>query len=124
MSSEEDCRNDRKSEETDMPALLPPLHEGHAPFILHQAFHDALDAYEDWALDAAEPFVEFDGKNVAVSAVFGRMRTCTDILPIRTLDAVRDVVGAGSAHELVSDQITYAHAALLLRALCVDRLRN
>ncbi|MEI5677885.1 hypothetical protein G6N74_08375 [Mesorhizobium sp. CGMCC 1.15528] len=107
-----------------MPTLLPPLHEGHAPFVLHQAFHDALDAYEDWALDAPEPFVEFDRNNVAISAVFGRMRTCTDILPIRTLDAVRDVVGAKAAQELASDQITYAHAALLLRALCVDRLRN
>jgi hypothetical protein len=107
-----------------MPTLLPPLHEGHAPFVLHQAFHDALDAYEDWALDAPEPFVEFDGNNVAVSAVFGRMRTCTDILPIRTLDAVRDVLRSTAAQELADDQVTYAHAALLLRALCVDRLRN
>lgn len=104
-----------------MPVLLPPLHEGHAPFILHQAFDDALDAYEEWEAGSPEPFVEFDGASVAISAVFGRMRTCTDILPIRALDAVRDVVG--SAAEIDEDQVTYAQAALLLRALCVDRLK-
>jgi hypothetical protein len=105
----------------EMPVLLPPLHEGHAPFILHQAFDDALDAYEEWEAGSPEPFVEFDGASVAISAVFGRMRTCTDILPIRALDAVRDVVG--SAAEIEDDQVTYAQAALLLRALCVDRLK-
>jgi len=107
----------------DMPTLLPPLHEGHAPFILHQAFHDALDAYEEWSADAAEPFVDFDGNSVAISAVFGRMRNCTDILPVRTLDAVRVIVGDRLDEEFCDDQITYSHAALLLRALCVDRLK-
>ncbi|MGB3389730.1 MAG: hypothetical protein WBA88_17290 [Pseudaminobacter sp.] len=107
-----------------MPVLLPPLHEGHAPFILHQAFDDALDAYEGWASGSPEPFVEFDGANVAISAVFGRMRTCTDILPIRTLDAVRAVVGSAAVDEIEDDQVTYARAALLLRALCVDRLKG
>lgn len=106
-----------------MPALLPPLHEGHAPIILHQAFDDALDAYEEWALDAPEPFVEFGSSSIAVSAVFGRMRSCTDILPIRTLNALRYIVGAAS-RELTEDQVTYAHGALLMRALCVERLRN
>ncbi|PSJ63609.1 hypothetical protein [Pseudaminobacter soli (ex Li et al. 2025)] len=106
-----------------MTALLPPLHEGHAPTILHQAFHDALEAFEEWVPGAPEPFVEFDGRQVAVSAVFGRMRTCTDILPVRTLDAVREIVGP-AAQELSEDQVTYAHAALLLRALCVERLRG
>jgi hypothetical protein len=105
----------------EMPVLLPPLHEGHAPFILHQAFDDALDAYEEWEAGSPEPFVEFDGASVAISAVFGRMRTCTDILPIRALDAVRDVIG--SAAEIEEDQATYAQAALLLRALCIDRLK-
>jgi hypothetical protein len=107
-----------------MPTLLPPLHEGHAPFILHQAFHDALDAYEEWSLDASEPFVDFDGNSVAISAVFGRMRSCTDILPIRTLEAVRLIVGNRMEDEIADDQVTYSQAALLLRALCVDRLRS
>jgi hypothetical protein len=110
-------------EKTDMPTLLPPLYEGHAPIILHQAFHDALEAYDGWTADAPEPSVDFEGTPVLISAVFGRMRTCTDILPIRTLDAVRDIVGV-SALELSEEQVTYAHAALLLRALCVERLRR
>lgn len=106
-----------------MPRLLPPLHEGHAPFILHQAFHDALDAYEDWSLAAPEPKVEFEGQAVAISAVFGRMRTCTDALPLRTLEAVRDIAGS-AADELSEEQVSYAHAALVLRALCVERLKD
>lgn len=106
-----------------MPTLLPPLYEGHAPIILHQAFHDALEAFEGWAVGAPEPSIHFEGSPVFISAVFGRMRTCTDILPIRTLDAVRDIVGA-SASELSEEQVTYAHASLLLRALCVERLRS
>jgi hypothetical protein len=107
-----------------MPVLLPPLHEGHAPFILHQAFDDALDAYEEWAPGSSEPFVDFDGASVAISAVFGRMRSCTDILPVRILDAVRAVIGAAAVAEIDEDQATYARAALLLRALCVDRLKT
>lgn len=106
-----------------MPALLPPLYEGHAPTFLHQAFDDALEAYEGWALEAPEPFVEFGGNSVAISAVFGRMRNCTDILPIRTLNAVRDIAGA-AARKLPEDQVNYAHAALLMRALCVERLKS
>ena len=107
-----------------MPRLLPPLHEGHAPFILHQAFQDALDAYEDWTVGIDEPKVEFDGNQVAISAVFGRMRTCTDTLPQRILDEVRAVVGPDLANQVEGVQVTYAGAALVLRALCVDRLKQ
>lgn len=107
-----------------MPRLLPPLHEGHAPFILHQAFQDALDAYEDWTLGTDEPTVEFDGNQVAISAVFGRMRTCTDTLPQRILDEVKAVVGPDLANQVEGDQVSYAGAALVLRALCVDRLKQ
>lgn len=32
-----------------MTRVLPALHEGHASIYLHQAFADALDAYEAWA---------------------------------------------------------------------------
>jgi len=106
-----------------MPAVLPPLYEGHAPILLHQAFHDALEAFEEWKTEAPEPFVEFDGSYVAVSAVFGRMRRCTDILPARTLDIVREVVGEAEPG-LSQDEVTFAHAALMLRALCVERLKS
>lgn len=102
---------------------LPTLHEGHAPFHLHQAFSDALDAYQDWAVGRVEPQVYYDGHSVPISAVFGRMRGCTDLLPIRLLDEV-------AAHDPdarlaeVTEPPTYAAAACVMRALCVDRLRQ
>lgn len=104
--------------------VLPPLHEGHAPVFMHYAFEDALDAYQAWAEGMPEPSVECDGKPTAVSAVFGRMRTCTDILPVRVLDEVLAVVGNRSLVGLAANQATYAEAARVLRALCVERLKG
>ena len=106
-----------------MTRLLPALHEGHAPVHLHQAFSYALDAYEAWISSLEEPQVEFEGLMVPISSVFGRMRTCSDLLPIRVLGDIEAVVsqrlfsGGGEA-------ATYADAARLLRALCVERLRD
>lgn len=105
-----------------MTRLLPALHEGHAPIHLHYAFEDALEAFEDWGLGVSEPDVSFEGRRVLISSVFGRMRTCSDLMPQRTLDLVRDVVGARAA--ALGDEATYADAAFLLRALCVERLRE
>ena len=106
-----------------MTRVLPPLHEGHAPIFLHLAFEDALEAVEAWVPQAEEPEVEFEGKSVPVSAVFGRMRTCTDLIPVRILDDVRDVLGE-TASGLADGATTYAEAAFLLRAVCVERLRS
>lgn len=105
-----------------MTRVLPALHEGHAPIFLHQAFQDAIDAYEDWKPGMTEPSVEFEGKLVPISSIFGRMRTCNDILPVRSLEAVRSVVGDPEG-ELDGGEVTYAAAAFLLRALCLGRLR-
>lgn len=102
-----------------MNRILPPLYEGHAPINLHLAFEDALEAYELWDVDSGEPSVDLEERQVAISAVFGRMRTCTDLLPARVLDSVRAVAGKGVADEAA----TYAEAAMVLRALCVARLR-
>jgi hypothetical protein len=103
-----------------MTRLLPALHEGHAPFHLHQAFSDALDAYQDWSIGRVEPQVYYDGHSVAISAVFGRMRTCTDLLPIRLLD---DVAALAPGLAEATEPPTYADAACIMRALCVERLR-
>ena len=105
-----------------MTRLLPALHEGHAPIHLHHAFEDALEAFEGWVFGAEEPHVDFEGKSVPVSAVFGRMRTCSDLLPQRALDLVREVIG-DDAEALRDEGETYAGAAFVLRALCIDRLR-
>ena len=106
-----------------MQHLLPPLHEGHAPVFLHYAFQDALDAYENWQPGDPEPIVECNAKPTAISAVFGRMRGCTDILPVRVLDDVQAVVGEASPFQFVANQTTYAEAARILRAHCVERLK-
>ena len=103
--------------------LLPALHEGHAPIQLHGAFDEALEAYQAWTPGTDEPQVEFEGHMIPISSVFGRMRTCTDILPWRIEADVLDTVG-GMPLSGGERTITYAHAALVLRALCVDRLRG
>jgi hypothetical protein len=104
--------------------LLPPLHEGHAPIFLHYAFEDALDAFEAWRPGEPEPVVDCDGKATAISAVFGRMRTCTDILPVRILDEIAAAIDPDALEELTPNSTTYAEAARVLRALCVERLRK
>lgn len=107
-----------------MTRTLPALHEGHAPFHLHQAFADALDAYEDWLPGQPEPVVLLDARNVPISAIFGRMRTCFDILPSRLAAIVEGIVGAGAVVAREGGQVTYADAAIVLRAKCVDRLKR
>lgn len=101
---------------------LPALHEGHAPVMLHGAFDEALEAYQDWAPGTAEPRVEFEGRTVPISSVFGRMRTCTDILPWRIEGDVSAIIG-GASISRSDGPATYADAAHILRALCVDKLR-
>ena len=107
-----------------MTRTLPALHDGHAPFVLHQAFSDALDAYEDWLPGQPEPRVQLEMRKVPVSAIFGRMRTCYDILPSRLSDLVNSLVGAGVVVPAEGGQVTYADAAVALRAKCVERLKR
>ena len=104
-----------------MTRVLPPLHEGHAPTFLHMAFQDALEAFEGWKPGGPEPVVDCDGKPTAISAVFGRMRTCTDIMPIRVLDDVLDLVDDPA---LEGPSMIYAQAARVLRDHCVERLKT
>lgn len=106
-----------------MTRLLPALHEGHAPIYLHNAFADALEAFDGWKNAEEEPLVELEGRAIQISAVFGRMRSCTDLLPIRILEEVAVVVPE-HLYALAGEQLTYADAARVLRALCLDRLRS
>jgi hypothetical protein len=105
-----------------MTRLLPALYEGHAPFYLHQAFADAVDAYQEWSAGADEPLVAYDGRLVPISSIFGRMRRCTDLLPVRVFEDVAALQPDGPLAEL-TDTPTYADAAYVMRALCVERLR-
>lgn len=102
---------------------LPALFEGHAPFYMHQAFSDALDAYREWDAGAEEPRIPYDGHAVPISSVFGRMRRCTDLLPGRLFDDVAALEPEGQLCD-VAEPPTYADAACIMRALCVERLRT
>lgn len=106
-----------------MTRLIAPLHEGHAPVMLHLAFDDALDAFETWKAPADEPAVEFEGRRIPVSSVFGRMRNCTDFLPVRTIQAVEDVTGL-SLTGVDGEPPTYGSAAVVLRALAIEKLKG
>lgn len=103
-----------------MPGLLHPLHEGHAPIILHNAFQDAIDALEDWELGRDEPVIDVNERQVAISTVFRRLATCTDILPARTLAVVEDLLPLRSAEFKVGAS-TYADAAYSLWQLCLQK---
>lgn len=105
-----------------MQKVLPDLFEGHAPITLQRAFHDALEALEEWGAGSEEPRVPVDSLNVPISHVFAGMNACTDLMPVRTrgvLDAIVDsevVRAPGGA--------LYADAARLAMALCAKRLGN
>lgn len=105
-----------------MTRILPALHEGHAPYHLHQGFAEALDAFEEWLPGQPEPKVTLEGRNVPVSAIFGRMRTCYDIMPSRLADLAISLAGTITPAE--GNYLTYADAAVALRAKCVDRLKR
>ncbi|KXF78657.1 hypothetical protein ATN84_02410 [Paramesorhizobium deserti] len=106
-----------------MTSLLPPLYEGHAPIYLHNAFQDAVDAYEDWIAGADEPAVDVNGKHTRISVVFRRLWSCTDVIPMRTLDALRDLVPEASLQSGESGT-TYAQAARAMRSLCEQRQKR
>lgn len=104
-----------------MPGLLHPLHEGHAPIVLHNAFQDAVDAFEDWQAGSPEPVINVYGKDVLISAIFRRMWKCTDILPSRIANAVQDLLLPTQAEAFTADSSVYADAAHILWELCARK---
>lgn len=100
---------------------LPVLFEGHAPTELHEAFDAALAAFEDWSHGDEEPAVAIIGVALPISVLFGRMRACTDVLPARVRADIEAVTGEDFA--TVSEPVTYADAARVLRTLCVEQLK-
>ncbi|WP_420959423.1 hypothetical protein [Brucella sp. IR073] len=107
-----------------MPSLLPPLHEGHAPIYLHNAFQDAVDAYEDWIAGTEEPSVNVNGKHTRISVIFRRLWSCTDPVPMRTLAALRDLAPEDWLKTDETNGTTYAQGARAMRALCEERLKR
>lgn len=103
-----------------MQKVLPELYEGHAPITVQNAFHDALEALEEWKEGNEEPRVPVDGFNVPISHIFARMSTCTDLLPLRTRDVLETIIDKGSFR--ASGGSLYADGAKLVMPLCVELL--
>lgn len=101
--------------------FLPPLHDGHAPIGLHLAYQEALEFYEEWAVDTDEPRVQVDGRHLTISSIFCRMIDCTDLLPWRTLDTLFAVVRPADRAPLEGGHSTFADGARLMLALCYKR---
>lgn len=105
----------------DVQQVLPGLFEGHAPITLQNAFHDALEALEEWRESDDEPSVQIHGVPVQISSVFLRMSDCTDLLPLRTQGVLGAIVGMGVVR--AADRILYAEAARLVIPLCASATR-
>lgn len=103
-----------------MQKVLPELFEGHAPITLQNAFHDALEALEEWKEGSEEPLVAVDSFNVPISHIFARMSTCTDLLPLRTRDVLETIIDKGSFR--ATGGSFYADGAKLVMPLCVERM--
>ena len=105
-----------------MTNVLPPLHEGHAPITLQQAFREAIDAFEEWDIEVTEPIVMFDGRIVPISAVFEALRGCTDIMPGNLLGAVTERLTKPWESEGPLDTMTFSTAARVMSVLVRKRL--
>ncbi|MDK1374042.1 MULTISPECIES: hypothetical protein [unclassified Sinorhizobium] len=103
-----------------MQKVLPELYEGHAPITLQNAFHDALEALEEWEEGNEEPVVAVEGRGVPISRIFAHMSACGDLLPLRTRDVLESFVDKGSFR--ASGGSLYADGAKLVMPLCVERL--
>jgi hypothetical protein len=100
--------------------FLPDLHEGHAPITLQQAFGDALEAFDAWEDERAEPMVIYEDKIVPIGIVFESMRDCTDILPRTMADLVADTLARNPA-AANAQIVTFSDAARLATALVEQR---
>ncbi len=100
--------------------FLPDLHEGHAPITLQQLFGDALEAFDSWEDERAEPMVIFEDRVVPIGIVFDSMRDCTDLLPRTMAEIVGETLARNPATADV-EIVTFADAARLATALVEQR---
>ena len=100
--------------------FLPDLHEGHAPITLQQLFGDALDAFDGWEDERAEPMVIYEDHVVPIGTVFESMRECTDILPRTMADIVADTLVRNPA-TAEAPIATFGDAARIATAMTEQR---
>ena len=100
--------------------FLPDLHEGHAPITLQQLFGDALEAFDGWEDERAEPTVIYEDQLLPIGVVFQSMRACTDILPRAMADIVADTLARDPA-ATGAEVVTFGDAARLATTLVEQR---
>lgn len=100
--------------------FLPDLHEGHAPITLQQLFGDALEAFDSWEDERAEPMVIYEDQIIPIGAVFESMWNCTDILPRTMAEIVADTLSRNPATTEVKI-VTFGDAARLATPLVEQR---
>jgi len=100
--------------------FLPDLHEGHAPITLQQLFGDALEAFDAWEDERAEPTVIYEDRLLPISTVFDSMRGCTDILPRVMADILADKLADNPA-AAEAEILTFSDAAAIAVALVEQR---
>lgn len=98
--------------------FLPDLHEGHAPITLQHLFGHALEAFDAWEDERAEPIVIHEDRLVPIGTVFESMRGCTDLLP-RTMADILSARLEGDAPEI----LTFSDAARIAQTLVEQRRR-
>ena len=103
-----------------MLTVLPDLHQGHAPITLQNAFHDALERFEEWQPDRNEPAVAVEGPCVPISSVFQKMLDCTDLLPLRTAATLKAIASLDDS--VAAATHTYSQGARLMLPLFAERL--
>lgn len=73
------------------------LRNGHAPGHVRDTFLAAVEAFVSWEAGEPEPTVEFEvdyePQPIPISRACGLVWNCTDIVPGREFDELRDGVG-------------------------------
>lgn len=88
---------------------------GHAPGDVRDAFAEAFDAFGTWKSGEPEPTIELREHDVPISQIFELLCNCSDILPHRLVDQLKD---EGADEEV--ENYTYGSAARWLRDQIID----
>jgi hypothetical protein len=83
-------------------------------------FGDALEAYDAWEDERAEPMVIYEDKIVPIGTIFESMRECTDILPRTMADLVADTLARNPA-AAGAEIVTFGDAAQVATVLVGQR---
>jgi hypothetical protein len=100
-------------------SAFQPAKGGHAPGDVREAFCEAVDAFEERQNGAPEPTVELREQQLPISAIFGLLWNCSDILPGTLWSQLEDVAG----HDDLPKRRTYGAGRTLVACSRGDDVR-